>query len=423
MGMNKETVIIVGAGIAGLIAARELADHYHIILIEANDRPGGRIYSYKEKIFSTIIEGGSEFIHGQLKETLHLLKQAAIEYVPVKGRMYRKEKGDWREQYDMMEGWNELLQRMKNVKEDMTMYDFLHEFYGDAEKADIRRHAIAFAEGFDVANIKKVSVRSLYNEWSHEEGLTYRIPLGYGALINYLVTECEKKDCRIITDEPVKQIDWETNAVTVYTVSEKKFNGNKVIVSVPVSVLQKALAIASINFTPPLDDYVKAAKQIGYGAVIKVVLQFKEALWKKDTGFIISDEIFPTWWTQLPDLVPLLTGWAGGSKAEGLSIETDDELLEKALLSLSNIFNLPVNDIREKLLAAKVFNWQKNEWSLGGYSYSTPESGGAKKLLNTPVNNTVYFAGEALYDGESPGTVEAAIVHAKETTAKLLKER
>jgi monoamine oxidase len=118
-----------------------------------------------------------------------------------------------------------------------------------------------------------------------------------------------------------------------------------------------------------------------------------------------------------------LTGWAGGGKAQRLSDEMDDEILEKALLSLANIFNLPVNDIREKLSATKVFNWQKNEWSLGAYSYSMPESVAARKLLNTPVNNAIYFSGEALYEGESPGTVEAAIVHSKQTAAKLLKEK
>ena len=153
-----------------------------------------------------------------------------------------------------------------------------------------------------------------------------------------------------------KQIDWEKNSVTVYTANGKKYDGQKVIVTVPVSVLQTALGEASINFTPPLDEYVNAAAQTGYGTVIKVILQFKEALWEKDTGFIFSDEIFPTWWTQLPDTAPLLTGWVGGNKAEQLSDETDEELLQKAFISLANIFDLPVNEIKEKIQAAKVFN-------------------------------------------------------------------
>jgi monoamine oxidase len=421
--MNKETVIIVGAGIAGLVAAREVADHYNVILIEANDRAGGRIHSYNEKRFSTIIEGGAEFIHGHLKQTLQLLKEAGIEYVPVKGRMYRKEKGGWKEQYDIIEGWDELLHRMKKVKQDMTMYDFLREYYGREEQTDLRRHVIGFTEGFDIADIKKVSVKSLYKEWSHEEDENFRIPAGYGALISFLVNECKKKGCRIIMSETVKQIDWETNDVKVYTASEKKYTGAKVIVTIPVSILQKVSGKASINFTPPLDEYVNAAQQVGFGAVIKVILQFKEAFWKKDTSFIFCDEIFPAWWTQLPDPVPLLTAWAGGSRAERLSDETDDYLLEKALSSLAGIFNMSSQEIREKLVAAKVFNWQKNEWSSGAYSYPMPGTTTAKKLLNTPLSHTVFFAGEGLYEGASPGTVEAAIINAKETVANLLRKK
>src|SRR6185312_12606667 len=109
------------------------------------------------------------------------------------------------------------------------------------EKADLRRQAIAYAEGFDVADIKKVSVKFLYHEWSHEEAVNFRIPAGYGALINYLAAECEKKNCRIITDEPVKQIDWETNSAIVYTSGGKKYDAEKVIVTVPISILQKTL--------------------------------------------------------------------------------------------------------------------------------------------------------------------------------------
>jgi len=58
---------------------------------------------------------------------------------------------------------------------------------------------------------------------------------------------------------------------------------------------------------------------------------------------------------------------------------------------------------------------------LGGYSYATPETANALKILNTPINEKLFFAGEGLYSGDHPGTVEAAIVSAKQTVAHLLK--
>lgn len=417
---NNKTIIIVGAGISGLVAARELSARYTVIIIEATDRIGGRIYTIEDDAFSTIVEAGAEFIHGEAKHTLALLKEAGIRHLPAEGKMYRKERGQWVEQEEMIEGWDELLKKMKKVKTDTNMFAFLQENFGEDKYVDLRRHAIAFAEGFDIADVKKVSVKSLYKEWSKTEE-HYRIPSGYGALIRFLTDDCINKGCRIITGQPVTQIDYEPGEVTVYTKQEQKYHADKVIITVPVSILQQSLGKAAINFTPPLDEYVRAAHHVGFGHVVKVVIQFDHIFWKEDTGFVFSDEQIPTWWTKLPDKLPVLTGWAGGSKAAMMEGSTDEELLEKALLSLANIFDLPVQSIREKMVAARVFDWQKNSWSCGAYSYSMPETPAAREQLNKPVDNTVFFSGEAIDDGDSPGTVERAIAHAY-TITKMLED-
>ena len=70
-----------------------------------------------------------------------------------------------------------------------------------------------------------------------------------------------------------------------------------------------------ISFDPVINEYKRAALQIGWGSVTKILLQFKEAFWneeEKNIGFLFSGEIIPTWWTQLPNKYPLLTGWLGG---------------------------------------------------------------------------------------------------------------
>jgi monoamine oxidase len=419
--MDKQTVIIVGGGAAGLMAARELAGHYHIIVLEARPQLGGRIRSQSIPGSSRVIEAGAEFIHGRLPLTMQLAEQAGIGYVPVEGKMYRKEKGQWKEQEEMIEGWDKLLRQMKHIKQDMTMYDFLHRYYGTDQYADLRRHATAYAEGFDVADIKKVSVHSLYKEWSEEEqDENFRIPAGYAALIGFLQEECEKKGCRIITNRTVKQVDWEANEVTVYTLQEK-YQAQKVIITIPVSVLCRAASKVSINFTPPLDNYIAAAGEVGVGAVIKVVLQFHQPFWKEDTGFVFSDEAVSTWWTQLPDTSPVLTGWVGGPRAAQLSDQDEEEILEKALFSLSAIFDRSVKELKENLQEAAVFNWQQEEEALGAYSYAMPGTAEARQLLNTPVANTIFFAGEGYYEGPSPGTVEAALVSGQQAAAKVLK--
>lgn len=417
---NKQTIIIIGAGIAGLTAANILADKYKVLILEGANRIGGRIHSITSGDFSQVIEAGAEFIHGRQKETLRLLKGAGIAYEAVEGEMYRKEKNEIKEEEEFIDGWDQLLKKMKSVQQDMTLYDFLQQYFGEDRHADIRRQAIAYAEGFDVADVKKVSIKALYREWSREEEVNFRIPTGYGSLVDYLADCCRQKGCDIITGDPVKQVDWERGEVTVYTASEKKYDASKVIVTVSISILQTVNSKASINFTPPLDKQVQAAQQIGFGNVIKIVLQFKERFWGENTGFILSDEEVPTWWTQLPRTSYILTGWMGGGRANRMNSFSNDEIVEKGLRSLANIFDLSLEQLKRTIQTCQVFNWNENEFSLGAYSYATPQSEAAKNLLNTPIEDTVYFCGEALYDGPSPGTVEAAIVHATEMAKRIL---
>jgi len=420
--MNK-TVIIIGGGFTGLIAAKELADKHTVILLEGNTRLGGRAYTTHPEGFLQPVEAGAEFVHGNLPETLALLKEACIEYVPADGVFYRREQGQWKEIRDMIQGWDRLLETMKKLSHDMPLYDFLQQHFSGSEYDGLRRQAVAYAEGFDTANVHRVSTKSLYKEWSEEQETNYRIPQGYGALVNFLEDECLVNGCTIYKGNAVKQIDWEPKNVTVYTASGKKYSGQQVIVTIPAALFQKSAAPASVNFTPALRDYEEAVSKIGVGGVIKTVFTFSERLWPADTGFILSDELIPTWWTLLPDTSPVLTGWAGGSKAWRLSNDTEEELLEKAFLSLSAILQVSVTVLKEKAIAKTVFNWQRNGWSEGGYVYQTPESAEAIQLISTPVDDTIFFAGEALYQGKSPGTVEAAIVQGKEVAGKIESEK
>ena len=421
--MEKETVIIIGGGAAGLMASKELAGAYNIIILEASHRLGGRIWSKQTLAHSPVIkEAGAEFIHGHQKQTIQLLNDAGIQYVPVEGKLYRKENGEWKEQTEMVEGWNGLLTQMKKIKQDMSLQDFLVTCFSGNDQVALRRHAVDFAEGFDLADIKTVSVKSLYDEWSNEEEENFRIPAGYGTLIDFLQKECEKKGCRIFLNHTVKQIDWETNEVAVYTDKGKKIFGNKLICTVPVRILATVNGQASINFTPPIDEYSRAANEIGTGAVIKVILRFRDRFWKEDTGFIFSDEQFPTWWTQLPDTSPVLTGWVGGPKAAQLSDQNDEQILQKAILSLGSIFEKSYDTLKNNIEEANVFNWQQDETTLYVYSFSTLKTYMARQVLNTPVAGTIFFAGEGIYEGISPGTVEAALVSGRKAAAKLSEE-
>ncbi|MEO6732992.1 MAG: NAD(P)/FAD-dependent oxidoreductase [Ferruginibacter sp.] len=417
--MVKPSILIVGAGAAGLIAAKELLTDFEVTVLEAQERTGGRLRSIQHQ--GNTIEAGAEFVHGNVAVTIDLLKKADIAYEKVTGEMYRKKAGDFKKADEMTEDWNRLLRKMKSVKEDITLQQLLQHNYPGPENELFRRHVQSYAEGFDLADINKVSVKALYKEWDAEDFDNYRIPAGYSAVVKYLEENIKATGAVIHTRQAVKNVQWKQDAVTVNTESGETYTVNKLLITVPISVLQNPGCIGHIQFSPAIHFNEKAAADIGFGTVIKVVCKFKRPFWQEDAGFILSDEFFPTWWTQLPNPIPLLTGWLGGPKAHGISNETDETILEKALESLAAIYNLAIEFLKNELDHAWVFNWQKEDYALGAYSYTTLQSAVARQKIKAPVDDTIFFAGEALYSGEHPGTVEAAFVSGIQTSALIKK--
>lgn len=416
--MVKQSVLIIGAGAAGLMAAKELSQHFDVSVLEANSRIGGRIHTITMQ--EDIVEGGAEFIHGNLPVTLQLLKDAGIKYTATAGEMYRKKNNKLIVESEMMEGWDAVIQKMKSVKKDITLHQFLQKHYAGAEHERLRKQVIAYAEGFDLADINTVSVRYLYKEWSGEDEDNFRIPTGYNSLLAYLSDNAVANGCKLLLNKNIRQITWKQHDCTVYTDTGESFYTNKILITVPLSLLYKNEAGSFIKFDPPINAYGIAAQQIGIGGVIKVVIKFKEIFWKEDANFFFSDEkFFPTWWTQLPNNIPILTGWMGGTGATILSTKNNTIILEEAMLSLAAIFDKPVAEIRAKIVYTKVFNWSADSVSAGAYSYDTPQSKAARELLTTPLFKTIFFGGEALYKGAHPGTVEAALISGQQAAIQI----
>ncbi len=422
--MKEETIIVIGAGAAGLLAARELsASGYKVTIVEAAGYVGGRIKTSADPSFGHPIEEGAEFVHGNLPLTLQLLKEANISFHRIKGKMLRNSNGRWHEQHEMIEGWDELMAKMYSYKHDVTLAAFLNENFKEARYEQLKKSVQKFAEGFDLADIQQASMFSLRNEWEKEEGDQYRIDDGYARLIDYLIQQCKTTGVSIHTSSVVKQITWQKDKVQVTTTAGESFIAAKVIITVSLGVLSATGEKHNVlAFNPSIDHYIKAAQDIGFGSVTKIFLAFSEAFWDKGTGFIISEEAVPTWWTQLPRTDAMLTGWMPTTTAATYNNFTELQIVELALQSLSTIFSIGLSVLKPKLVSHKVSRWQNFPFTKGAYSYSKVQSTAARALLNTPLENTVFFAGEGVYNGEYPGTVEAALVSGKnvaETIASL----
>ena len=392
---------------------------YHVCVLEASSIAGGRIATVKEKGFDQPVETGAEFVHGELPLTLQLLQTAGINYVPVEGNMMAVQNGKWKKNEAHDEHWNEFMRKLGKLKADISIAAFLKQEFADEKYTELRVAVRAYAQGFDLADIEYASALAARREWSKEEEEQYRIPGGYSELINYLQKTCTQLNADLYFDACVASIQYNKQGATVCCTDNRCFTAKKVMVTVSAGIIQSG----SIRFDPAPDPaFMQAFQQIGFGTVIKFLLQFSNAFWEKqsnDIGFILSNEVVPTWWTQLPIQNNLLTGWLGGPPAMTRSQDSDDTLLMLAIKSLSSIFKVSESSLRQQLIHHRIVCWHDHPHVKGGYSYVRTDTADAKKILSHPIDEVVFFAGEALYRGESQGTVEAALQSGREAAGKI----
>ena len=431
--MIRTDILIIGAGASGLMAGKKLSEAgKKSTILEARNRLGGRIHSLYQDHFPVIAEAGAEFVHGKLELTMKLLNEAGLTTKSTEGKMWQVKDKEWEKENDFIEDWSLVVSRLKELKEDMSIANFLQQEFGELKYKKLRDSLKHYVEGYDAADTTKASTLAFRDEFMSEEDEQYRVKNGYGKLIEYLANKCSANGSTIKLSCTVTEVQWRKNLVKVITSDEQEYTANKIIITVPLGIWQaEPGSKGSILFSPRIPEKIKAARQLGYGAVIKILLLFKEVFWENDSlphadrhvkniGFIFSENSIPTWWTQLPDKTPLLTGWLAGPAAEKLKDKNDDIILEYAFRSISSIFNIPKNTVKEKLQASKVLNWTADPFTRGAYSYETVNSQQVKKILMEPVDETLFFAGEAMYEGEHTGTVEAALVSGSRVSYEVL---
>ena len=127
----------------------------------------------------------------------------------------------------------------------------------------------------------------------------------------------------------------------------------------------------------------------------------------------------PTWWTPAPSLLPRITGWAGGPKADALLDETEAGRVDRSLDALAETIAVPRRRLDRELEAWATYDWRSDPWSLGAYSYAAVGGQGAHRALARQVESTLFFAGEATSADET-GTVSGAIRTGRRAAKTLL---
>jgi monoamine oxidase len=166
---------------------------------------------------------------------------------------------------------------------------------------------------------------------------------------------------------------------------------------------------------------------IGFGPVIKLVLKFHSAFWAdlddgryRDGGFFhATGREFPTFWTPLPVRAPVINAWAGGPRAARLAAKHDfGGLVRVALESLDAVFNHRC-DVQSLLEAAYWHNWAADPFAHGAYSYVAVGGATARQDLGRPLEDTLFFAGEAT-DTDESATVTGALLSGERAASEVL---
>ena len=406
-------ILIIGAGAAGLLAARDLARAgRYVHLLEAHDRIGGRVYTHQPANFTHPIEAGAEFLHGDVPLTRALLIEAGIPWRTTPGHTYQVQNGEIQQDNEFFAQLPLLLQKLNTLPHDLPLADFLtQEFPGD-QYSTLRQSATQFAEGYDAADPHRASAWALREEWATDGADDAPRPVkGHGPLLQHLADQAQDAGCEIYLSTPVQEIRWQSGAAQVITTTGHTHSARQVLCTASLGVWQRADHLpGALRWVPELPAHRAAAAQLGFGAVIKIVLEFHRPIWHErfpDLEFLLSDAPVPTWWRG--GNANQLTGWLAGPAAQRLVEASEQEILALAIKSLATLLALSPATIYPNLRASYVRIWGAEPYIYGAYSYATVGAPAARAALATPVADTLFFAGEGLYNGPAGGTVEAAL--------------
>lgn len=476
-------VVVIGAGAAGLAAAHTLSLRgLSVAILEARDRIGGRIYTIRPAENSLPVELGAEFIHGRPPETFAIAQAANLtlyegsgsSYISDGGHIFASDDDDDKNEVDRVDesveaGIDVILGALHAWQgDDRTFQSFVDERFSGERWATARRSASSYVEGFDAAYPDRVSVRWLaYTEEAAariDGDRQFHLIDGYDRVLGWLRDGLDPSRTTLRLNTTVREVRWSPGHVDV-TAASPTAHGDQIttisahaaIITLPLGVLAASLdtdtsadAAGTVRFDPDLPGKRAAIAGLDMGHVVKVDLLFRDIFW--DTipaspvtppspaagtapltsspvpplpqmpglSFLFSgDDVMPTWWTRYPLLTPTLTGWVGGPRAVRLAAQSNDAIIGQALDALARVLGVERRTLEARLDASHLHNWSIDPYARGAYSYIRVGGLDAPAQLAAPVEQTLFFAGEATDAGHT-GTVHAALASGYRAARALL---
>jgi monoamine oxidase len=409
---SEADVLVLGAGAAGIAAARVLHDaELRVIVLEARRRLGGRIHT-DYSLAPHPIELGAEFIHGKNAITWKFLDRYRFGAIPdanhgycfVQDQLFRDDAAPVPQSEDLLSNLKaKAREHLAAGKPDRGVYALLAEQRNSpwqrpsAITVQLLNNLIASEKG---ADLDKMSLSGLLeHDFSGYGDNNFRVVEGYAKLLSRLA---DPLDVRF--RQAVEWIDWDRRGATLHCRGQS-FRAAHVVITLPLGVLQEG----DVKFHPCLPkEKTQAIQGLGAAPVCKIILTFREKFWPDYLAVLATTGDTQVWWPAgwgRADAAPILTALVGGKAARRFA-KMGDEAVPEALRQLQVMFGRKLAKLFE---GGRIVRWHRKRYSKMGFSFLPVGSSPLlRDRLAEPIAPTLFFAGEAS-SRHQPSTVHGAL--------------
>ncbi|TVR90859.1 MAG: FAD-dependent oxidoreductase [Spirochaetaceae bacterium] len=411
--LEKSDVVVIGAGIAGLSAARELTRKgYRVIVFEARERIGGRIWT--DRSLGLPLDLGASWIHHKRGNPLNELAKEigarrvetdylnTVRYTSSGGRLSKDEN---RQVNKTMERLHKKIAAWQaDYDKDCSIQTALEQHLKKKNTPASELPLINYVLNSSIEQEYAADLGELSLFWFDDaeeyKGPDVLLPNGYDALSQYIA-----QDIDVRLGQVVKGVSVSQNGVRVST-ETASFQSNAAVVAVPLGVLKTG----DIAFDPPLPPKKeRVVKRMGFGVLNKLYLQFDHVFWEKDVHLLGHISENKGEWCEWLNLFPatgepVLLGFNAGRFGRHIEDWSDEQVLSSALSVLGHMYKNSVPEPRAYLIT----RWGSDPFTHGSYSSLTPGlTPKAYKHLAAPVDGRLFFAGEHTHR-QHPATTHGA---------------
>lgn len=400
-------VIIIGAGLAGLYAAEMLIKQgVSVKVLEATDNWGGRMRSLPLASEAARM-AQSRVIQGQFSVLYDVLQQSQTPLTPYTENNLYYFNGALNTEAEANQNtfFQEMLQAVESLDTfngaDITVQEYFDALGISSNLAAVSNVLTAQPLGTSYDRISALGIAKQHEQWS--AGMTKYLASN-SSLEQALELAFANALATVHYATPIDAIDYTGSRIILTDMLGGSHTCDRVLITIPLHALQ----YGSIAFSPALNvTKLDSINRLGIDMSYCALFKLSAPLWTAGTSRIIGSDIVQSF--EVND-----EGWVY-AEVSGAQAEQVASIFGDPLTIIQNQFNQLFPGAIDQITEAELHQWAGNR------SYDPPGVGNARSVLAQPINNKLYFAGEATHTGGHHGTMHGAMESALRAVTEILR--